>query len=187
MWLGQWKVQEETLSPQQREDCERNLIVSPHRVLVALGLVFAENILGFCFHSLQPTILMFTAFRILYSPTLCSLLNGWPCLLLKNKTKPRLNCPTSCPQFVHVVLSAPAWNFLCQGKAWSLHLQSSHSTWLPRNLLSIILSLSLFSPPNIWTCSHPGNSALPAPHGSVSATLTLFSLPRENLERRIHP
>lgn len=42
-------------------------------------------------------------------------------------------------------MSAPAWNFLCQGRAWSLHLQSSHSTWLPRNLLSIVLPLSLFS------------------------------------------
>lgn len=49
-----------------------------------------------------------------------------------------------------------------------------------------LIVFSLLAPPNTRTCSHPGNSALPAPHGSMSATLTLFPLPWENLDRRIH-
>lgn len=63
-----------------------------------MGLV--ENNVGFFFHSLQTTIhCSVSQSRDLYFTTLFSSLNGWPCLLLKNKNKnrkyPGLNSPTS--------------------------------------------------------------------------------------------
>lgn len=99
MWLGSKEGQEEALTPPQEEYFERNLIVGPHKVMVAWGLIFAENIIGFCFHSLQPAVQLLTAvFKVPASPPLCPLLNGWLCLLLKKKKDPGLNCPPSCPQ-----------------------------------------------------------------------------------------
>lgn len=104
---------------------------------------------------------------------------------LKNKTKLRselchIMTPicTCCPVCTSLKLPVSGKSLIPPSAVQRLNLTFQESSV---NYPSSLTVFSLLALPSIWTCSHPGNSALPAPHGSVSATLTLFFLSHERI------
>lgn len=93
-------------SPQSSGGLRSGICWEYHWFLLPFPLANYSNV-HCCFH--DPT----------HQPFAHCSIDG-PVSYLKKKQKnnnPGLSCPTSCPQFVHVALSVPAWNFLCPGKS----------------------------------------------------------------------